>query len=38
MHNCKTCRHAGILFEKEREEKHTTTTKPSGFVHCYGPR
>ena len=43
MHNdtpscCITCKHSVTLFRKDREERHTTTYAPTGFVRCSGPR
>ena len=38
MHDCKTCKHGQVLFEKDREDRFTTTYSPTGFVRCSGPR
>jgi len=38
MKDCKTCEHATVLFHRDKEDRHTTTYAPTGFVRCKGPR
>ena len=38
MNDCKTCAHATALYLREREDRHSNTFLPSGYVRCGGPR
>ena len=38
MHDCKTCQHSRILYQREREDKYNNAYFPVGWVLCAGPR
>jgi len=38
MHDCKTCIHATVLFQRDKEDRFTTSYSPMGFARCAGPR
>ena len=38
MYDCKTCKHAKILHELEKDSRFANAYKPIGLVRCAGPR
>jgi hypothetical protein len=38
MDDCKTCKHATIVFQRDREDRFSTAYTPMGFVQCRKPK
>jgi hypothetical protein len=38
MLDCKTCRHATVLFGLSKDDRFSNSFSPSGFVQCAAPR
>jgi len=38
MQDCKTCKHAAVLYRREKEDRFSNAYTPVGFVRCSGPR
>jgi hypothetical protein len=38
MIDCKTCKHATVIFTRDKEDRFSTSYTPLGFVRCSGPR
>ena len=38
MQDCKTCKHATVLYGREKEDRFSNSYTPLGFVRCTGPR
>ena len=36
--DCKTCKHACILFRRDKEDRFSAAYSPIGFVRCSAPR
>jgi len=36
--DCKTCEYAGVMFGRAKEDRHSATYAPEGWVRCLGPR
>ena len=36
--DCKTCKHATVLYERERSDRFSGAYAPAGLVRCSGPR
>jgi len=38
MHDCKTCKHATILFSRAKDDRYSAAYAPIDYVRCAGPR
>jgi len=38
MNDCKTCKHAQVLYNREKEDRFAAAYAPIDYVRCYGPR
>jgi len=38
MNDCKTCKHALVLYHREKEDCFSAAYAPIDYVRCHGPR
>ena len=38
MQDCKTCKHATILYRREKDDRFSNAYSPIGYILCKGPR